>query len=239
MESAQSAIYSTIIKYTGAPAVYGLDTPIDVLDIIDNVSLGAGLACMEYVDGNIDLGKTLSIELTSLILPIWAKLFPGDTRVVDFLALCQRYMESDDTVVEPKVDYCGDPIPGFYGVIPEGQITDALASIVASIDALSTDPVIYTHYFYITNGFDSSKSVGEQSTAFAEAYNDIGAGRWEVSTAPTVDDISNLPPVITPEMLGDEDYAYLTLENLWKTLTLCVNFMSPLCKRLFYTMCNS
>lgn len=231
METSNAAMYTEITRYVGTPANYGLDTPINVLDIINHIDLGTGLTCMEYIDGALDLGKTLGLELARLCLHVWEVLYPGDSRYADFLSLCQHYLERETIVIEPKKDYCGDLIPGFYGVIPEGQMTDAINSMAASIAKSDLQPTIYEHKYFTTNGIEGEIS---KSTDFASELNAIGGNgdRWSVDTTPVFDDASNVPPVITPEMLemmGKRNDPYLfSARSLQDPSAVCLFYQNQL-----------
>ena len=50
MDTDYPGISSQIEGFTGARQVYGIDTPINILDIIDNVSLTVGLLALSYSD---------------------------------------------------------------------------------------------------------------------------------------------------------------------------------------------
>lgn len=145
-----SAIMTRIEKYTGARTLYGLDTPINVLDIITNVNLNDGVLTLTYADNVIGLCQTLAIECMKASLAPWDAVFSGDTRARNLLDNMTLYLASVGIPQVPKKDYCGDPIPGFYGVIPANQLLDAHTSIKASVDALSLTGRFYTNSWWIT-----------------------------------------------------------------------------------------
>jgi hypothetical protein len=145
-------VTSRIEAYTGSRQTYGLNTPIDVLDIIDNVGLDDGVLALAYaVPDTTALCQTLAIECLKASMLPWDAVFPGNSRLRDFLHDVELYLETKTTPVTPKVDYCGDPIPGFYGVIPLGQLTDKYDSMKASSDTLSLIGTYYARSFWMTS----------------------------------------------------------------------------------------
>lgn len=148
MDTDYPGVSSQIEGFTGARQVYGLDTPINVLDIIDNVSLAVGLHALTYADVPIVCAHIAIACLRGNMDP-W---FAGDTRLTNFLDALETYLATQDNPATPKLDSCGDPVPGFYGVIPVSQLTDALASITASSDALDLNAgVVYTYSYWRLN----------------------------------------------------------------------------------------
>lgn len=174
MDTDYPGVSSRIEAYTGSRQSYGLDTPINVLDIIDNVGLDEGLTAMLYTDSDIVyMSQAMALDCMKASMLPWEVIFPGDTRLRDLLQDLTVYLETKDNPVTPKEDYCGDPIPGFYGVIPESQLTDAYNSIKASSDALSITGSYYEASWWMTGG-------GPYSQAAIDYWEWLGAGRWYV-----------------------------------------------------------
>jgi uncharacterized protein YbcI len=213
-------LVSRLEGLTGPRELYGLDQPINILDIIDHVSLDDGLICFEYLSNSFSTKVSIAINcLKAHTLP-WSKVFPGDTRMLDLINSIDLYYQSKDIVPVPKTDYCGDAIPGFYGVIPINQITDSLASIVASVNAQNTVGVVYWHYFYAlkTSPWTQEEIDAANAPALVSGeYEYMTTGGLNV-TDPTILTATNLhsytPQQIDEALLRDPDF-YLKDSYLW------------------------
>ena len=153
MDTDYPGISSQIEGFTGARQIYGLDTPINILDIIDNVSLTVGLWALSYADAQV-VCENIAIACLRGNMDPW---FAGDVRVTNLLTDIETYLATKDTPGTPKLDSCGDPVPGFYGVIPLSQLVDNLAAIKVSSDALDLNAgTIYKHSYWLTQGMPYS-----------------------------------------------------------------------------------
>ena len=174
MDTDYPGVTTRIEAYTGSRQSYGLDMPINVLDIIDNVGLDDGILTLDYaVSNTLPLCQILAIECLRASMIPWETIFPGDSRLRDFLHDAELYLETKDTPGTPKVDYCGDEIPGFYGTIPVNQLTDQYNSIKASSDALSLVGTFYMNSSWLTSG-------GPFSQAAIEYLENSATGRWTI-----------------------------------------------------------
>ena len=194
---------SEIEVWTGNRAIYGLDKSISILDIIEHVNLDVGTLCLDYVEDDISiLSSTITIECLRANLTPWNDVFPGDTRVVDLLNMLEMYIQNIDIPAIPDKDACGKDIPGFYGIVPESQITDALALIKASTDALDLTPVTYTHSYWSVNGAPWTEEM------IAE-YMIAADGRWSIDTQymNTIDPDSFL--AYTPSYYSEQNINYI------------------------------
>lgn len=149
MDTDYPGISSQIEGFTGVRQTYGLDTPINVLDIIDNVTLTVGLLALTYADVQT-VCEHIAIACLRGNMDPW---FAGDTQLTNFLDDVETYLNTKDNPVTPKLDSCGDPVPGFYGVIPLSQLTDALAAIKVLSDALDLNAgTFYNHSYWALPG---------------------------------------------------------------------------------------
>lgn len=144
MDTDYPGVSSQIEGFTGARQAYGLDTPINVLDIIDNVSLTVGLRVLSYADAQV-VCEHIAIACLRGNMDPW---FAGDIRLTNFLDGVETYLNTKDNPVTPKLDSCGDPVPGFYGVIPLSQLTDALVAMKGTSDALDLNAGAVSNFSY-------------------------------------------------------------------------------------------
>jgi hypothetical protein len=177
MDTDYPGVLSRIENYTGVRGIYGLDTPINVLDIIDNVGLDDGILTLNYAASDtLALCETLAIECLRGNMEPWVAVFPGDTRLTDLLTDIEAYIATKDTPDTPKKDYCGDDVPGFYGTIPVNQLTERLASMESSANALTLVQDYYVDSYWMAGG-------GVWTPAAIEYWNSWGGGgRWSIST---------------------------------------------------------
>jgi hypothetical protein len=184
MDTDYPGVSAQIEGFTGSRQSYGLDKPINVLDIMEHVSLAVGLLVLEYA--NVDtLCATLAIAVLQGNMDPW---FAGDVRLSNFLSDAALYLQTKDNPVTPKLDYCGDPIPGFYGVIPLSQLTDAYASMKASSDALDLNAgTTYADSYWILQGAPYTPA----QIAYYEATLGPGGATIDVAYVNTVDPIMN------------------------------------------------
>lgn len=169
MDADYPGVSSQIEGFTGARQAYGLDTPINVLDILDNVGLSIGLRALTYADASA-VCSHIAIAILRGNTDPW---FAGDTRLTNFLDAVETYLMTKDAPVTPKLDSCGDPVPGFYGVIPLSQLTDALAAITVSANALDLNAgTVYSYSSWILQPapFSPARIAYFQEQALAGGY---------------------------------------------------------------------
>jgi hypothetical protein len=119
---------------TGAKEVYGLDTPINLIDVLDNLGLEPTMTCFyRSTTDNTELSKVIGIAWVNAHNYAYAATLPDDSRVNDIMYYCSLYLQ--EGAITPRVDYCGNDLTG-PGLIPLSQITDLAASILATISAL-------------------------------------------------------------------------------------------------------
>jgi hypothetical protein len=188
-------------RYIGSQAIYGIDTPISILDIMEHIDVETGALCLGYVSGIDNLRSTMAIECLRAHLTPWDDLFPGDTRVRDLLDLLTLYIQTKNNPVVPRLDSCGDPIPGFYGTVSPNQITDLLALIQASSDALDLTGIIYEYSYW-----GSYSIVNHPSDWW---YVDVrNRHSYDPTTYPALVLTSYTSQTIATKMADDPDYYF-------------------------------
>jgi hypothetical protein len=189
MDTDYPGISSQIEGFTGARQVYGIDTPINILDIIDNVSLTVGLLALSYADAQV-VCENIAIACLRGNMDPW---FVGDTRLSNLLDDAEMYLNTKDTPGTPKLDSCGDPVPGFYGVIPVGKLTDEVNSIVASAGALDlTTGVVYSQSYWLLQ----SSPYSPAQVAYWQAQAILGGYTIDLTGLNTIDPVNNTAQTI-------------------------------------------
>jgi hypothetical protein len=184
------ATISKIEALTGSRASYGLDTPISIYSIVTGIDLATGLEALEYVPDSEILRKLIAVSLVRSKQGIWEAVWGGDTRFMQLLDLLENYAATNGAEGTPARDYCDDPIPGFYGTVPPGVLTDRMASIQASSDALNLSDNPQVHSFWMING-------APWTQAMVDGQNALAVGRWTMLTQGlnTIEPVANLTNV--------------------------------------------
>ena len=200
MDTDYPGISSQIEGFTGARQVYGIDTPINILDIIDNVSLAVGLRALEYA-GVQTVCEFVAIACLRGNMDPW---FAGDTRLSNLLDDTEMYLNTKDTPGTPKLDSCGDPVPGFYGAIPLNTLTDELAAIKLSSDALNLlAGTVYEHSYWLIQ----SMPYTPDQIAYQQAQAAIGGYIVDLAGVNVTDPVDNvaqpIPGYVTQNITSD------------------------------------
>jgi hypothetical protein len=184
------ATISKIEALTGSRASYGLDTPISIYSIVTGLDLQTGLEALEYVPDSEIIRKLIAVSLVRSKQGIWEAVWGGDTRFTQLLDLLENYAATNGAEGTPARDYCDDPIPGFYGTVPPGVLTDRMSSIQASSDALNLSDTPQVHSFWMTNGAPWTQDM-------VDYWNTLAVGRWTMLTQGlnTIEPVANLTNV--------------------------------------------
>lgn len=140
-------------EMTGSQFAYGLNTPINFVDIRSNLGLETASVLLAYADGgSVEASKSIALDWITANLGLWNALFPNDNRLLDLVYYCQQYQINSGPTSIPRVDYCGDPIPGadansFLAGI--NDIVSALTSVLQSIDPFDYTPPTFELYFRV------------------------------------------------------------------------------------------
>lgn len=185
MDTDYPGVSSQIEGFTGARQVYGVDTPISILDIIDNVNLTVGLRALTYTDAQV-VCEHIAIACLRGNMDPW---FAGDTRLTNLLDDVETYLNTKDNPVTPKLDSCGDPVPGFYGVIPLSQLTDALIAIKIASDALDLNAGVVYNFSYWLQPFQPFTPA---LLAYLQEQATLGGYVIDLASANTVDPVTVL-----------------------------------------------
>lgn len=136
---------------TGAWGVYGLDTPINVLNILDKAGLETAITCFyASLTDNRDLAKNIGIALAQGHLYAYLNALPNDTRLFDLLYYCSLYLQTVGVGVTPRTNYCGDPV-GSSGPVSLAQIIDVASRIQTTINGLNLVGIIPIYTMMISS----------------------------------------------------------------------------------------
>lgn len=127
---AQGQLVSRIDGMTGNPAFYGLNTPIYLSDIANNIGVDAACTALPYAVGiTAETSQQIAVNMLSTSLYTWQTIFPGDTIVSRLLGLLQLVIEGT---------------PNLSGTI-EGLLTTAQALVtpLSYVGSLPTYTVMY------------------------------------------------------------------------------------------------
>lgn len=141
-----------IEEVVGSRVVYGMNTPIPMETLATDVGLEtASIAIVYSVDDPNEASKTIAMEWLRANQGVWNNTYPGLPYINDMIYFLEQYRLNTGTTQEPRVDYCGDPIPGSGVNIFLVQINDlitVLTNLYNSIDPADYDPPVYETYFY-------------------------------------------------------------------------------------------
>lgn len=123
-----------IEAFTGPRTIYGLNTDINVVDILDNVGIDEALICFYAATTDIrPINTRIGIDLIrNHVLP-WQQASTGNSSaLIDLMYFCEQFLLNQEAII--RRDYCGDIIPN-----PnlDGTINDFITAIQNIIDGLS------------------------------------------------------------------------------------------------------
>lgn len=185
VNSENTELVQRIEEFTGSRLVYGLNTPIYIADIATNLGLETGTTALYYAtESPIEAAKTIALEWIKAHLSLWNSLQPGNNRILDLTYYLEQYRLSTGTEIEPRLDYCGDPIPGSDANIWLAQINSRitlLTNLYNSIDPGDYSPPVY-EFLWANSGPGASNPPPDFTVVDS-------VGRFD----PTVSRISNIP----------------------------------------------
>ena len=167
------SVLTKVQRFTGNQLSYGLNTPIAILDIINHVGLETGILCLTQVPGSDSIQRLVALEAIKSCYFVWEAIKPGDIYLTMALSLLE--MSTQNTDLGPKLDYCGDPIPGFTGTVSTGQVANYISAMQAYVDTMPDTNVAPTYSFWMGNG-------APWTQAAIDWNNERGVGRWTLIT---------------------------------------------------------
>jgi hypothetical protein len=206
--SGNDNLVEKIEEYTGSRVLYGMNTPITSLEINQNIGLETAATAINYsaTDPN-EASKTIAIEWIKATVAFYNQLYPGDSRVFDLMYFCEQYRINTGVTADPRVDYCGDVIPGGDADANLASINDlitALTALSASIDIYDFTLPLYE--FYIDDlVIDASAEAFFESIDPDSFVNEVISeidGVTGYSTASVADLMAN------DELVGHSDFEY-------------------------------
>lgn len=176
----------SIERVIGSRASYGMDTPIDFLDLIDAIPFDTFLSMFSYAfEDTSTIQANIAVELVRAHLFIWTN---GDAPVTRLLDYADEVLRNDPVISEQRLDYCQDPIPGSGQADWKARLASQANILQAVVDALdSSVPYIPTYSYWMIS---PSPWTPDKIAAYVDPSN-----RWEVSATQT-DSASATDPVI-------------------------------------------
>jgi hypothetical protein len=183
-----SGLIQRIEEIVGSRVVYGMNTPIPMQTLSNGIGLELASSAIVYsVDDPDEISKTIAIEWLRANQGVWNNTYPGLTHINDMLYFLEQYRLNTGSTEDPRVDYCGDPIPGSDANVFLAQINDlitVLNGIHDGLDPADYNPPVFETYFYNSSG----------------SLDNLGAG-WTVTvtnyTDPVGSSINDLPGYTT------------------------------------------
>ena len=93
--------YPVLAKALGGITKYGRNTPIPLARILETNGLGDALwALQATTENSARFSRLLACDYAEHVLPNFEKVFPGDSRVRDCIAVARRYALGQATIAE-------------------------------------------------------------------------------------------------------------------------------------------
>lgn len=144
---------------TGSRFIYGLDTPISMLDIMNGAGIITALECFYAATTDVTiLAGVIGFAFCSAYQTVWDSLtLDADSRYAQIIYLAG--LLQDVQISTGRLDYCGDPIDS-AGAVSVAQIEDRIDSLQNTADNISTVMISPTYpiqagsfqFFYNTDG---------------------------------------------------------------------------------------
>lgn len=148
--SSAPSIAQQVIRFTGNPAIYGYETPINISDLVTGLNTQVALSTIPYcTTPTVVVGQNLGISMVEQLLYIWGTVFNGDTSLQQFLYMLNLYVNFNVTSPD-RFDYCGKDLGGSQ-LFTIAQLQSQLTAILAKINALNLVAVPQTYYTMIEN----------------------------------------------------------------------------------------
>ncbi len=130
---------------TGPIANYGINTNINVLDVLDQVGIQSAITCLirATVD-TISIQQTVSVDMCNA----YASLWPDPSQIQQLLYFANNYLaNSNQASTPPRLNACGDLVNVSPAFTPS-QILDRINSIQNILNTISlttlASPIIVT-----------------------------------------------------------------------------------------------
>ncbi len=173
LREADERLFSFVEQITGSRQTYGLDTPIDLYDLIDHLKLDVFCELLSYtLEDSLDFQKNVGVELIKSHLFLWTEILAGNPQLTRLIEYADAYVSTPVSEEEVRKDYCGDPIPGSslanWAERLEGQIAK-VRTLAEGLD--SSQSYVIHHTYFMTNG-------AQWTTEMLDWYDWLGNGRW-------------------------------------------------------------
>lgn len=148
-----SGLIQRIEEVLGSRVSYGMNTPIPMTSLSAIGLEVASTAIVYSVDDPNEASKTIAIEWLRANQGVWNNEYPGLPYILDILYFLEQYRLNTGTTQDPRLDYCGDPIPGSDANVFLAQINDLITVLTSLRDSI--DPADYTAPQYETYFYNS------------------------------------------------------------------------------------
>lgn len=150
LSSLQGRHIEKLEGYTGPRNIYGMTTPIEFDPAIVSALGVEFMAIILRFAVQPPPYKTVALRWLESSSEIWDTFYPGDPRFENLIDASWRYMESTgEEQTEPRVDYCGNVLPGEGGDVLEQRLNQLISSfqiLLASINPLDYDYPLFEFY---------------------------------------------------------------------------------------------
>lgn len=206
---------------TGAWQSYGLDAPINVVNILDTCGFDTALAAFYRATTDVStLALIIGVALCQAHLYTYTSVFPNDYNAFNLLYLCNLYLSTLGTGTE-RVDYCGNSL-GANSAVTTAQIADLASNIQTAAGALSLAGSYPTYAMAIGNsgGYITPEQIANQ----------VGGILISIDSSNPIIDPANA------DIRGISGYVSLPTSS---SLASDPNYFLKLMKSLNYNLANS
>lgn len=172
-----SPLVAELQSYTGAWQHYGINTPIYLVDILDNLGFTIMLSVSgRAVDWGTNIIQNIGIDAIRTFEFPWKEKFDGSDRLDLVLYYCEKLLEA--TVPEEvRLDACGDPMDA-QGIVSGDTAKQLVALIKTDTDALPSEQIVTRYYHWMTLSYGGSSYTVPQSTK--DYWDTIMIGRGQM-----------------------------------------------------------
>ncbi len=164
-------------KLTGNRNLYGLDTPIYLLDVLNVMGIQDAITLLDCCVQDVSaLRKIIGMDIARAFQGPWQAYTDGaDVGKLDnLLTFAERCMDSQETDTT-RYDYCGDPIPG-SGDVTSAQVDALIAQIQGIYDTWTYESTVQPIYTWVAAGYspktnDDIPSWQQSTWTYEEEYH--------------------------------------------------------------------
>ena len=151
-QEADEEIISRLEQLTGSRTIYGLDTPISIRDIADNLELSTALICIGYSNEDIvGIVTNLCADAITEYKFIWDYVFPSDSRLFDLVYYSLQYLNTIVAPEQTRFDYCGNPLVSASSFLDDNlaSYADNFETYLGTLTDIGTPQQFYRSVFTV------------------------------------------------------------------------------------------